>query len=326
MNWVKHLIRQGVDVSPHGKFMPKVGSPEYGVLDSEERVISAREWAKHRIGIIETTPFDFGLIDNEVKIANTMIESDQIGSTWVNACSRMDYILVPNEFQKQAFEKSGIKKPVIVIPHGTETEKFPFYERPERDIFTFGIVGYLNERKGVFDVIRAFASEFEPDEPVRLVLKTSNMAFGYYRYFHDTRITTIKSLLPLGGINDLYRSFDCFVFPSRAEGVGQPPREAMATGLPVIATKYSGLEEICDPEISYPLLPVRYEVGVNPQNIEQPGRWAKIDIRELMYQMRYVYEHKEESRQKGKKAAQWIRNNFSWERCAAKMKEFLLTL
>lgn len=326
MNWVKHLIRARVEVSPHGKFMPTVGSREYEVLDLEERAISLRKWTKYRIGVIETTPFDFGMIDNEIKIANTMLESDQMGRQWVTNCNRLDYILVPNEFQKKAFEKSGISKPVIVIPHGTETEKFPYFERPKRDIFTFGIVGWLNERKGVFDVIKAFSSEFDSSEPVKLVLKTSNMAFGYYRYFTDPRITTIRSLITPGELNELYRSFDCFVFPSRAEGVGQPPREAMATGLPVITTNYSGLEELCDPKICYPLQPIRFETGVNPQNLEQPGKWAKIDVRELMYQMRYVYEHQEEARQKGKKAAQWIRDKFSWINCAYKLKEFLLTL
>lgn len=327
MNWVKHLIRQGVDVSPHGKFMPTVGTPEWEVLNSEERDITLRKWTKYRIGIIETTPFDFHLIENDVKVCNTMIESDQMGSSWVEACSRMDHILVPSEFQRQAFIRSGLpESKVHIIPHGTETEKFPHFVRKPRSVYTFGIAGYLNERKGVFDVIRAFASEFDRNESVRLLLHSTNPAFGYYRFFQDSRIVTDCVLLSQEKLNEWYQSIDCFVFPSRAEGVGQPPREAMASGLPVILTNYSGLEEICNPDVCYPLTPIRFEMGVNPQNLEQPGRWAKIEIRELMYQMRYVYEHQEEARQKGEKAAQWIRDNFSWEICATKMKNFLTTL
>lgn len=323
MNWVKHLQRQGVKVSPHGKFMPKPGEREFEVLTDEEKAIALIPWEKQRIGVIETTPFDFHLIDNEVKIGNTMAENDTLGKPWIDACERLDYVLVPNAFQKRVFE-SAISKPVIIIPHGTETEKFPYYERPIRDTFTFGIVGWLDNRKGAFEVIRAFASEFDRNEPVRLVLKTSNPAFGYYSFFTDPRITTINKLYDSTELASLYHSLDCFVFPSKAEGIGQPPREAMATGLPTIVTNWSGLEDIAVPEYTYPLQPVSFTKRDGWE--EQPGNWANIDIAELMYQMRYVYEHQQEAKEKGRRAAAWIRSEHSWENAALQMKNFLLTL
>ena len=324
MNWVKHLRRLGVQVFPHGKFMPVVGTPEYEVLNDEEKEIAAIPFEKQRIGVIETTPFDFNLIDNEVKVANTMAENDTIGKPWVNASNRMDYVLVPNKFQETVFKESGVESPVFVIPHGTETEKFPYFERPKREIFTFGIVGWLNDRKGVFDVIRAFASEFDNNEPVRLILKTSNPSFGYYSNFNDPRITTINKLTSPEELNLLYQSLDCFVFPSKAEGIGQPPREAMATGLPVILTKWSGLSEISLKSISYPIEPIAFTERKEWE--EQPGNWAEIDIAELMYWMRYVYEHQSKAKLKGKKAAEFIRKNYSWEAAAKAMKCFLETL
>ena len=325
-NWVKHLMRKGIWVYPHGKFMPKPGTPEWEILNEEERNIANIPFVKQQIGIIESTPYDFDIIDTEIKICNTMGETDRLGKDWVNKINRMDYVLVPNSFQRNMFIESGVKKPVFVIPHGTETEKFPYYERPQRKDFTFLIAGYLNDRKGVFDVIRAFVSEFEENEPVKLILKSSNPSFGYYSNFTDSRITTINRLIDPQGLNELYQIADCFVFPSKAEGIGQPPREAMATGLPVIVGNYSGLEEIALPEISYPLQVDHLEEGINPQNIEQPGNWAIYDIQELMYQMRYVYEHQQEARQKGKVAAKWIRDNFSWESAADEMIAFLNTI
>ena len=319
-NWIKHLQRQGVKVYPHGKFTPQKGTKEWDILDEEERTIASIPFRKERIGLIETTPFDFGLNESEIKVGMTMAENNKIGGVWVDACNGMDYLVLPNDFQKKVFESSGVTTPIKVIRFGTETEKFPYFERKTPDIFTFGIVGYLDKRKGVFDVLRAFASEFDRSEPVRLVMKSSNPDFGFYSQF-DHNIITINKLYDFKQLNELYQSFDCFVFPSKAEGVGQPPREAMATGLPCILGNYSGLEEICNPEYTYPINPN----GFSPRDgwIEQPGDWADYDIQELMYWMRYVYEHQEAAKEKGKKAASWIREEHSWEKAAREMILFL---
>jgi glycosyltransferase involved in cell wall biosynthesis len=55
-------------------------------------------------------------------------------------------------------------------------------------------------------------------------------------------------------LTDLYRACDVFVFPSWYEGFGWPPLEAMACGLPVVASSAGSLTEVlgdaallCDP-------------------------------------------------------------------------------
>jgi glycosyltransferase involved in cell wall biosynthesis len=42
----------------------------------------------------------------------------------------------------------------------------------------------------------------------------------------------------------LYRGADCFVFPSRGEGFGLPPLEAMACGTPVVASRAASIPEV----------------------------------------------------------------------------------
>ncbi len=323
INWVKHLRRLGVDVNVHPKFRPIPGSPEWQILTEEERSMFEAEFEKRKIGIIETNPFDFESNLSEVRIANTMCESDRVSHSWPEKLNAMQHIIVPNEFCKQTFLNSGVKQDITVIPHGVDTEKFKYFDRPKPEIFTFGILGYLDatDRKGAFDVIRAFASEFEPDEPVELVIHSSDPMFNYYKYFKDQRISLNTKQLSFEEINRFYQEIDCFVFPSKAEGVGYPPREAMATGLPTILTNWSGLKDIALSDISYPLNPIRLEP--RPNFIEQDGNWAIIDIAELMYWMRYVYEHQAEAKEKGKKASKYTACNFSWEVCAMQLKEFL---
>lgn len=323
INWVKYLKRAGMDVSVHAKFVPQKGSMEWDMLDDEERQMFEAPFEKRRIGLIETNPFDFNLNQSEVKIANTMCETDRVGEEWREELEKMDYIIVPNNFCKYVFKDAGVTKPITVIPHGVDTEKYSYYERPEREVFTFGILGYLDtiDRKGVFDVIQAFASEFDKNEAVRLVIHSSNPNFGYYRNYSDERISVNCDAWNSTQVNQFYRDLDCFVFPSKAEGVGYPPREAMATGLPVILTNWSGLVDVAKVTISYPLNPSGFEE--RPDFIHQKGNWALIDIQELMYQMRYVYEHQDAARTKGLKASEYIGQMCSWPIVAKKLVNFI---
>ncbi|WP_028231480.1 glycosyltransferase family 4 protein [Paraburkholderia mimosarum] len=72
----------------------------------------------------------------------------------------------------------------------------------------------------------------------------------------DARVYgTGQAVLPgfvkhLGYVSDgelaaLYRSAACFVYPSRYEGFGLPPVEALALGCPVIASRLPAVQEAC---------------------------------------------------------------------------------
>lgn len=328
LGWVRHLRRLGVEVYPHRKFEIHPGTPEWEALDEEEREIFSLPFAVQRLGIVETTPFDLPLIETKIKIANTMCEADFLSPKWVMPLNKMDFIIVPNEWNKMVFRNSGVRKPIEVIPHGQDINMFPIFDRLgerydaiQKGVipFRFGIVAYLNERKGFFELLQAFSSEFNHGENVQLYLKSSNKAFGYYNNFKDKRIVMDARHLPMPQIAELYNSFDCFVFPTKAEGVGNPPREALLTGCPVIATNYSGIEEMVD--YIYPLTPAGYEKRTDM--LEQPGNWAKIDIQELMFQMRNVYENYKEALEFSFAGATWMREEFRWPKVTRQLINFL---
>ena len=52
---------------------------------------------------------------------------------------------------------------------------------------------------------------------------------------------------------EVYNASDVLVFPSSYEGLGLPPIEAMACGLPVLAGNNTGLKEACIPDSLLPL-------------------------------------------------------------------------
>lgn len=319
--WCKHLVRQGVDLYINAKFQAMPGTMEWDMLSDEERDLFKREYKKQRVGIIETTPDNFHLLDTKIKICNTMAETDRIGEGWVKSINKMDYVIVPNPFYKQVFEESGVTKPITVIPHGVDTERYSFIDRrlEERPVFKFGSCGYLNNRKGVFELIQAFHSEFSKNEEVELHLHSTDPELGFYRNLKDRRIKITADVWPFDKLVSWYHKLDCFVFPSKAEGIGYPPREAMSTGLPVILMDYSGLSEIADYALA--IEPDGFE-NVNPM-LEQPGRWAKINIQELMGAMRYMYDNREYAHFLGIKAADFMREKYSWESATKKLIKFL---
>jgi hypothetical protein len=73
--------------------------------------------------------------------------------------------------------------------------------------------------------------------------------------------------------------------------------------------------EICNPEFNYPLTPIAIDFP-DIRGSDQPGFMARIDVAELMYWMRWVYEHPDSAREKGHLASKFIHRNFNWNTCA----------
>ena len=73
---------------------------------------------------------------------------------------------------------------------------------------------------------------------------------GNERIFKGASIAFPENVRYAGYVSDgelraLYESAACFVFPSRYEGFGLPPLEAMACGCPVVSSNAASLGEVC---------------------------------------------------------------------------------
>lgn len=308
------IQRQGIDVTYGWERKEHIHPDHWNKFTKEQQDLLSKPFVKQHIGIIKTTPEEFKHNVSEFRIGYTMVENTRIGERWKNWCNDMDAIFVPSEYLIDVFKQSGVTKPIFSVRQGIDSRKFPYVDRPRKRKFIFGTIGYQDERKNWKDLVQAFSSEFDQNEPVELWIKNTN-PYWINSYFSDPRIRLIHRMYSFEEIQRLYTMFDCFVFPSHAEGSGLPPREAMATGLPTILTNWSGLTEISDPSISYPLEPVAIDYP-DIRGVEQPGFQARIDISELMYQMRYVYEHQTEAKIKGKKASEFVHREYNWDKCA----------
>lgn len=292
----------------------KNSSLEWNAMTPEMKYLTyEKPFTKARIGIIKTTPDRFIQNESDIKIGYTMVENTMVNKQWIDNCNGMAAIFVPSQFLVKVFQDSGCSRPIYVVKQGINPKLYPYIERKKKDKFIFGTVGWMDERKNWKEMVRAFCSEFDNNEPVELWIKNSNNAFGFEQSTDD-RVKIIDDLWTFDQMLEFYGQLDCGLFPSRAEGAGMPPREMMATGLTCILTDWSGLSEVCDTKYNYPIKPVAIDWPDYRKDI-QPGFQTRIDIQELMYWMRYAYEHWDETIAKGKAASEWMHRDWTWEKC-----------
>ncbi|MCI2261675.1 glycosyltransferase [Xanthomonas indica] len=273
----------------------------------------------------------FGKVTSGYRIGYTMLETTGIPVEWVEGCNSVDEVWVPTEFNKWTFQRCGVKVPVNVMPLALiDTNYFNPRIRSERieGVYTFLSVFEWGERKSPEILLRAFNRAFRRADPVVLICKYSNhdpgvdpeaVIRGLKLDPEGGRVVySVNESVPYYQIAQLYRSADCFVLPTRGEGWGMPLLEAMACGVPVIASYWSAQQAFMDEDNSYPL-----QVSLVPAEAKCPYytgfKWALPDEEHLVHLLRRAFENQEESRAKGDQAAQDVFNHWSLKHSAKRM-------
>jgi sugar transferase (PEP-CTERM/EpsH1 system associated) len=144
----------------------------------------------------------------------------------------------------------------------SSAERAPF-PAPFRDPahFVVGTVGRMQTVKDHANLARAFASavtnDAEAQRRMRLVIVGDGPRRGEVE--RTLRQAGVDSIAWLAGdrsdVPKLLAGFDLFVLPSIAEGVSNTILEAMATGLPVLATRVGGNPELVEDRTTGRLVP-----------------------------------------------------------------------
>lgn len=163
-------------------------------------------------------------------------------------------MLTQGDLNDHLAARIGPEEHFLVIPSGVDLNDFaPGPQTPEAlglppDRLLVGTVLRLVPVKGIFDLLDAFAlvSRRFPDchlavagdGPLRAEFEERVCALGL-----GDKITLLGHLQPVA---PFLRTLKLFVLPSHNEGMGRAVVEAMAVGLPVLATRIGGLPDLVE--------------------------------------------------------------------------------
>ena len=159
--------------------------------------------------------------------------------------------------------QKSISTPVVYIPNGIQTSPYLELSRPVNTHKTRIIyLGHFSEEKGLFDLISAAQIILEKTEEFEIV------CYGEATQLENEHL--IRAVIQKTGIEKYFRlnspvffqeklsaleQADIYVLPSHHEGMPVSILEAMASGLPVVATDVGGIPNIIVPGVTGYLVP-----------------------------------------------------------------------
>ncbi len=188
---------------------------------------------------------------------------------WMNRLivKKSEIILTSTEFNKRELLKFynyyfsnpiDLENKIKVVPLAYDYKKFNLEKLAEQNIYDQYIlsIGRLEEKKNTKRIILAFnlVKKQFPDLKLILVGKPG-AGFEAVQKAIDESVFKKDIILPgfvmSENLFSILKHAQVFVFPSLYEGFGIPILEALALGVPVVASKGNALEEVGDEAVDY---------------------------------------------------------------------------
>jgi glycosyltransferase involved in cell wall biosynthesis len=287
------LINKDIDNGFVGKVMERTVDPNNKRYDATVQLQLPNEW---------DTSF------SRINIGITAgVETDRCNPEWVSACNRMSMVIVPSNHSKNCLTASGnISVPLRVIPESycdaiMKDEKTGIDDLQLTTDFNVLLFGQItgnnpeNDRKNIFYTIKWLCETFKNDEDFGIVIKTNagrntnidkkivtQTLQGVLREVRKgefPRVYLLHGDLSDSEVASLYRhpKIKALVSLTRGEGYGLPILEASASGLPVIATGWSGHTDFLSHgkyiDVPYKLGPV-HQSRIDNKIFMQGTNWA----------------------------------------------------
>lgn len=304
--------------------------------------------------------------EQKYNIAIWFWELDVFPENWMHWLQSYDEIWVTTKFGKKAIENSKLYDKTLVqilpIPNDTTNshasteggenkpkQKLPSMlrkndrgresEKPFVFLVVFDFKSFA-ERKNPAASIRAFVDAFplseDPNgEKHQLIMKSHSGTEEQMGELHevaenDPRVIFINSVISWEENVALHEYQDCQVSLHRSEGYGMNILESMASGIPVIATNYSGnvdffenmpdLINKCAFPVQYKLIELKESYGPYVKG----NHWADPDHNSAVLAMRTAARNECKKSGLSKKMIEEVRGMYGYEAIGKQMKSMLV--
>lgn len=298
------------DVPHHIKKIIKKNSPEFGKVILFQDVLwspGAKAWK------IFETPSQ----QDQIKIAYSVFESSKIPYEWTLILNTFfDAVAVPDKFLIEVYKNSGVTIPIFEVPLGLDLAMYlkePL-KKARNSPMVFANFSACSDRKNLITLVHAFNKAFGNNPNVHLKIncrysdkdmnkllkkeiKRLNLSNVFFSELCFEAVSYIK----------MFKSIDCYVTLSKGEGFSIQPREAMALGIPVIATDNSAQKTICESQLVKSLSSPILEPAIYWDN-EEVGYFANCHIDEAADALKDMYENYDQYLKNAQEARNWAKN------------------
>lgn len=209
-----------------------------------------------------------------------------------------DYISIPSLFVKKTFlDKGAPESKLIHVPYGVDLAEFRQAAHPD-GVFRVVYAGGMTLQKGVHYLLQAFAEmKLRNAELLLLGEKSDEIEPFFKKYAGSFRWV---GRVPQRELASHYNRSSVFVLNSIQDGFGMVMLQAMACGLPVVASENTGGPDVIQEGIEGFIIPIR--------NAEK-----------LKEKLAYLYENPEIRERMGLAARARAAQGFSWSDYGNKM-------
>jgi len=241
------------------------------------------------------------------KYLSVVWETDPLPSLWKALWSHDFFtgFLTPSRWVGEMVQRET-DKPVYYYPHFIDTERYPAVDlekKISKSTFNVLFVGQHTKRKGLEDAVISFSRALGNQSDASFRAKAHAMSqreVDVQKTIEAAVITNCgnpnaKIYQSLKNVSSdemvqLYHDTSLLLFPSRGEGFGLPPCEAMSTGIRVVYTNWSATAEVAASPHNYPadyMLDEAY--GMTHHGYEYGSRYAVPRISALITGLKEYY-------------------------------------
>lgn len=238
----------------------------------------------------------------------TMWETMRLAEGMAEGLLNFDTIIVPSQQNVELFSEHHPNVKLALL--GVD-EQWSYRPRKEPGIYFNFLCAGSGPRKGTDLAHAAFLKvfgDYQGDGPIpRLIMKNPRT-----EPFHGPNVEVIGGKISAEAELDLYADAHCYLQPSRGEGFGLQPLQAIAQGCPTILTDAHGHASFAHLGygLSWKPSPAAY-FSHGPA-----GEWWEPNFDELCERMKWVYDNYEQATAFAKTAAQVAGEQFTWANSA----------